>query len=167
MQEILQLKMLVRDLQDKREAKMRTSIIKFMGQFQKVRTLFFLKFTYTLKISKNNILGKRRYIFWQSCHSCECAVEQPLQARDMLFSRCVDWTKQMAGSYIRNNAWRNKTTAITNYSLYIFNICPVLVSIAYLDCHKFILMSIDLESDFNFKFAAFYCWAFLAFITLS
>jgi len=36
LENVEQLKMLVRDLQDKREAKMRTSIIKFMEQFQKV-----------------------------------------------------------------------------------------------------------------------------------
>ncbi|KAL7076870.1 hypothetical protein ACQ4LE_003695 [Meloidogyne hapla] len=35
LEHVEQLKMLVRDLQDKREAKMRTSIIKFMEQFQK------------------------------------------------------------------------------------------------------------------------------------
>jgi len=44
LENVEQLKMLVRDLQDKREAKMRTSIIKFMEQFQKVFTNLQLKF---------------------------------------------------------------------------------------------------------------------------
>nr|CAD2203612.1 unnamed protein product [Meloidogyne enterolobii] len=80
LENVEQLKMLVRDLQDKREAKMRTSIIKFMEQFQKEKDDIFSDKAVIHANAQLNNLSKLEICYFRA------ALTEPSKWLDKLFS---------------------------------------------------------------------------------
>ncbi|CAK5062512.1 unnamed protein product [Meloidogyne enterolobii] len=80
LENVEQLKMLVRDLQDKREAKMRTSIIKFMEQFQKEKDDIFSDKAVIHANAQLNNLSRLEICYFRA------ALTEPSKWLDKLFS---------------------------------------------------------------------------------